>query len=500
MVGTGALGSVIVKLATLLGDGYTMLKSVRKDVAFLERELRTMQILVSMLAGMEGLDKLAMGCMGSMRDLGHDMEECIDRFMLRLDENDMEMEAAPTFPRSTARRLKTMFARHGVGAQIKKLKARVVEEGDRRRRLNLDNYVQMMIDPRLAALHGVAKDLVAIDGPRNEVISLLTEESVDLKVVAIVGGAGLGKTTLAMEAYRKIGRHFQCRASVSVSRTLDRDKLLKELLSQIDQAAFHDCQSERWDKDQLIRQIRHILTGKRYFLVIDDVWKEQDWKFVKGVFPDSHNGSRIIVTTRISNVAKSTCSNSGGQLYQMLPLNYIDSRRLFFRRIFHSDNSCPPQLEKISARILRKCGGLPLAIITIAKLLSNKHQTPDEWERLQGSIGTGLSYKSDNHGNGMGHISLLGYWDLPHHLKTSLLYLCIYPEGGYISCEEVKWKWILEGFIAKKQGNLYQEAESYFNELVNRSMIQLVDVDDDNFERYCQVHEMVHDLLISLSD
>ena len=242
------------------------------------------------------------------------------------------------------------------------------------------------------------------------------------------------------------------------------------------------------------------VTLHRYFLVIDDVWKEQDWKFVKGVFPDNHNGSRIIVTTRIANVAKSTCSNSGGQLYQMLPLNYIDSRRLFFRRIFHSDNSCPPQLEKVSARILRKCGGLPLAIITIAKLLSNKHQTPDEWERLQGSIGAGLSYKSDNHGNGMGNISLLSYWDLPHHLKTCLLYLCIYPEGEYISCEEVKWKWILEGFIAMKRGNWYQEAESCFNELVNRSMIQLVDVDDDNFERYCRVHEMVHDLLISLSD
>uniref|UniRef100_A0A8I6YKF0 AAA+ ATPase domain-containing protein n=2 Tax=Hordeum vulgare subsp. vulgare TaxID=112509 RepID=A0A8I6YKF0_HORVV len=490
-MGTGALGSVIVKLATLLGDGYTMLKGTRKDIAFLERELRTMQILVNMLAGMEGLDKLAMDCKGSMRELGYAMEECIDRFMLRLDENDMEMEAAPSFPRSTARQLKTIFALHGVGAQIKKLKARVTEEGERRRRLNLDNYVQMTIDPRLAAFHERPKDLVAIDGPRDEVISLLTEGSVDLKVVAIVGGGGLGKTTLAMEAYRKIGRHFQCRASVSVSRTLDRDKLLKDLLSQIDQVAFDDCQSERWDKDQLIRRIRHILTGKRYLLVIDDVWKEQDWKFVKAVFPDSYNGSRIIVTTRIANVAKSTCSHSGGQLYQMLPLNYIDSRRLFFKRIFHSDNSCPPQLEKISARILRKCGGLPLAIITIAKLLSNKHQTPDEWERLQGSIGTGLSYKN---------ISLLGYWDLPHHLKTCLLYLCIYPEGGYISCEEVKWKWILEGFVATKRGNLYQEAESYFSELVNRSMIQLVNVDDDNFEQYCQVHVMVHDLLISLTD
>ena len=71
-----------------------------------------------------------------------------------------------------------------------------------------------------------------------------------------------------------------------------------------------------------------------------------------------------------------------------------------------------------------------------------------------------------------------------------------------ISCEELKWKWIAEGFIATKQGNSYQEAESCFNELVNRSLIRLVyaDLEGDGFEQYCQVHDMVLDLIISLSD
>ncbi|KAM3355473.1 hypothetical protein ACQJBY_025949 [Aegilops geniculata] len=66
----------------------------------------------------------------------------------------------------------------------------------------------------------------------------------------------------------------------------------------------------------------------------------------------------------------------------------------------------------------------------------------------------------------------------------------------------MKWKWIAEGFISTKQGSLYQEAESCFNELVNRSMILQVDVDDDGgFARYCQVHDMVLDLIIiSLSN
>ncbi|XBI05228.1 hypothetical protein VPH35_133412 [Triticum aestivum] len=488
-VGTGALGSVIGKLATLLGDEYTMLKRVRKDIAFLKRELRRMQILVDTLADMEELDELAKDWKGSMRDLSYDMEECIDRFMLRLGNGD----ARPRFVKRTARGLKALFARHGIGTQIKEIKARVEEENLRRQRLNLDKYIvsptrTVAIDPRLAAFHGVAKGLVAIDGRRDQVISwLLTEESEELKVVAIVGGGGLGKTTLAMETYRKIGGNYQYRASVSVSRTPDLEKLLKDVLSQIDEAAFSKCQSERWEKDQLIRQIQRILTGKRYFLVIDDIWIEHHWEILRAAFPENNNGSRIIATTRITKVAKSCCSNSGDQLYQMPPLNDVDSRRLFFKIIFHSENSCPIQLQDVSARILKKCGGLPLAIITIASLLSHKHQNPNEWERLHDSIGAGLSYESGGDGRDMRHILLLSYWDLPQHLKTCLLYLSIYPEDEEILCEELKWKWIAEGFIATKRGNLYQEADSCFNELVNEL-------------KYCQVHDMVLDLIISLSN
>ncbi|KAF7105195.1 hypothetical protein CFC21_106028 [Triticum aestivum] len=366
--GMGVLGSVIGKLATLLGNEHKMIKRVRKDIAFLERELRRMQILVNMLADMEGLDEVARDWKGNMRDLSYDMEECIDRFMLRLDNG----EAKACFAKRTARQLKTLFTRHGIGTQIKELKARVMEESERRQRLNLDNYVPNMfvaIDPRLAAFHGVAKGLVAMDGRRDEVISLLMEKRVELKVVAIVGCGGLGKTTLAMEAYRKTGGDFQCQAHVTVSRILDLKKLLKDVLSQIDQDTFSIC--KRWDEDQLIRQIQHIMRNKRYLLVIDDIWKEQDWEIIRAVFPNNYDGSRIIATTRIAKVVKSCCSNSHGQLYQMQPLNDVDSGRLFFQRIFNSDNSCHPQLEEVSARILKKCAGVPLAIVTTASLLAN---------------------------------------------------------------------------------------------------------------------------------
>jgi hypothetical protein len=134
-------------------------------------------------------------------------------------------------------------------------------------RYKLDNYNParpVEIDPRLPALYEEAKSLVAIDGPMNQVINWLMEEKLEPKVVAIVGGGGLGKTTLAMEVYRKIGEDFQCRASVSVSRRLDLEKLLKDILSQIDEDEFSKCQLEGWEKEKIIRQMSTILKGKRY--------------------------------------------------------------------------------------------------------------------------------------------------------------------------------------------------------------------------------------------
>uniref|UniRef100_A0A452ZYJ8 NB-ARC domain-containing protein n=1 Tax=Aegilops tauschii subsp. strangulata TaxID=200361 RepID=A0A452ZYJ8_AEGTS len=493
--------SLLGKLTALLSDEYNLLKRVRKEIQFLKCELDRIQAFLHILADMEKFDDLTKKRRDSLRDLSYEMEDCIDRFMDRLGNRD----AKRGFIKRTMRRLRTMWTRHDIANLVKDLKARVMEESERNERYKLDeSYYSatrtVEIDPRMTAIHEEVKGLVAMDGPMKHVIALLMDESKELKVVPIVGSGGLGKTTLAMEVYRKLGSggDFQCQACVSVSRTLDLVKLLKDILSQINKDAYKECQS--WEKEQLIREIKHILTGKRYFIVIDDVWKEQDWKLVKTAFPENNNGSRIIATTRITGVANLCCSVSDEQTYQMAPLDDVDSRRLFFKRIFSSVDSCPSELEEVSARILKKCGGLPLAIITFACLLASKTHNKDEWERLQDSIGTGSSFDKDGNLKGMKDILLHSYLDLPHHLKTCLLYLCLYPEDSMIDIKLLKWKWIAEGFIATQWGSLDQVAQNCFNELVNRNMIQPVYGNYDSSVRYCRVHDMVLDLIISLSD
>jgi disease resistance protein RPM1 len=168
----------------------------------------------------------------------------------------------------------------------------------------------------------------------------------------------------------------------------------------------------------------------RYFIVIDDLWDTKAWDAIKCAFPQNNRGSRVITTTRIQSVAMACCSNSRQYIFNMEPLSEADSRRLFFGRIFGSEDSCPRQLQDISLEILKKCGGLPLAINSIASLLASEAIKKERWAHVRDSLssirGTNRTIEE------MRQILNLSYSDLPHHLKTCLLYLGMYPEDHLI--------------------------------------------------------------------
>ncbi|XP_044946448.1 disease resistance protein PIK6-NP-like [Hordeum vulgare subsp. vulgare] len=171
---------------------------------------------------------------------------------------------------------------------------------------------------------------------------------------------------------------------------------------------------------------------------------------------------------------------------------------LIFRRIFGLENCCPHMFIEVSKAILKKCGGLPLAIISISGLLANRPRVKEEWEKVKRSIGFDLNRNQSL--EGMKNILSLSYNDLPPHLKTVLLHLSNFPEDYVIGRERLVRQWIAEGFITEERGRSCQEvAESYFYELINRSLVQPVDIHFDGKVRACRVHDMMLELIISKS-
>lgn len=225
---------------------------------------------------------------------------------------------------------------------------------------------------------------------------------------------------------------------------------------------------------------------------------------IRRALPDNNCGYRIITTTRISDVAEQV-----GGVYTMKHLSLCNSRTLLYSRIFGSEvkennddsRKCQDeQLVEVSNKILKKCAGVPLAIITIASLLASKGRNAMEWYEVYHSIGIGLENSSDV--NNMRKILSYSYYDLPSCLRTCLLYLSIFPEDYIINKAQLIRMWMAEGFIqCQKQGkSSFEVGESYFNKLINKGMIQPVDDQYSGIPECCRVHDMILDLIRTLAN
>ncbi|CAL5093893.1 unnamed protein product [Urochloa decumbens] len=497
---TGAMNSLLTKLTALMGEEYKAQKGVSRDIAFLRDELSSMNALLEKLAGMEIHDPQVREWRNQVREMAYDIEDYIDIHIFRLHRELGKPTGVKEFFRRSVQKVKDFGAEREIAGHIQELKAGIVVASQRRDRYWLDEVVSSgsanceSIDPRLPALYVEAANLVGIDGPREDLINLITDEELSVRVVSIVGFGGSGKTTLAKQVYTKIGGQFKCEAFVSVSQNPDIKKIFRALLSQMKKEDYDITKQS--DEESLINALREFLKDKRYIIVIDDIWDIQAWKTIKCALPENSFCSRIIVTTRNINVAKSCCSPYDSLAFNVRPLNDADSKTLFYRRVFGSENKCSLHLKEVSTEIIKKCGGLPLAIITMASLLSTKSDSKEEWVSVRNSIGLGLEKNPDV--EEMRAILSLSYNDLPLHLKTCLLYLAVYPEDYEIQMEDLVRRWIAEGFV-KVEGrrNLMDEGKHYFNELINRSMIQPLDVSYNGQAMGCLVHDMILDIIKS---
>lgn len=243
----------------------------------------------------------------------------------------------------------------------------------------------------------------------------------------------------------------------------------------------------------------------RYLIVLDNIWNGKQWEHIKYAFRnDPHFGGLVFTTTRSFDVAKECCPSSDGHLiYQMKPLSDEDSKCLFYRRVFSQEGGqCHDDFKQVSAAILKKCGGVPLAIITIASLLASNGEgikPMDEWNHVLNSIGSGLT--AGHSVVEMNKILSVSYDDLPPELKNCLLYTTVFPEDSNIKKGRLLSKWIAEGLVQQTnpEGSLFDVAENYFNMLINRSMIEPVNIDGEGKAKACRVHDMVLAFLCSLS-
>ncbi|CAI9086845.1 OLC1v1020764C1 [Oldenlandia corymbosa var. corymbosa] len=334
--------------------------------------------------------------------------------------------------------------------------------------------------------------IVGVDDQAQIIINQLKSRRQQLDIVSIVGMPGLGKTTLARKVYGDVavGYHFEIRGWCSVSQVYRKRELILEILG-----SFVELTDKimKMDDGDLSTTLYQALKKRRFLIVMDDVWTIEPWNDLKCILPDDGKGSRVLFTTRLSDVPLQ--GNPTREPHQLRLLTDDESWMLLLDRVFQG-GSCPEELLKVARQIATACKGLPLAIVVVAGLLRGRIGGKGCWNEIAGSLRSHLR-DDPNPNEQFMHILEKSYNHLPCYLRPCFLYMGAFLEDTEISVQKLKLYWKAEGFVSKAESESLEEtAEKYMAELIGRSLVMETKRRSKGGTKACRMHDMVRDLCL----
>nr|XP_027120708.1 putative late blight resistance protein homolog R1A-10 [Coffea arabica] len=207
------------------------------------------------------------------------------------------------------------------------------------------------------------------------------------------------------------------------------------------------------------------LQENRYLIVMDDVWDVKAWKYLKDLLPDDANGSRILLTCRLFDVAWAIKRHSDPHPLRLL--SDEESWMLLEKKVFN-DNNCPQELVETGKEIARQCKGFPIAIVALAGLLRMTELSRDSWTNVAEAL---VSQIIDDPQTRAYNVLELSYNHLPENLKPCFLYLGVLQEDKDILVSKLIRFWLAEGLIPKTEAKSLEDvAEEFLMELINRGL------------------------------
>nr|CAB3488930.1 unnamed protein product [Digitaria exilis] len=380
----GMLKIVGNKLAPLVIKEYCSIVGVKKDLQELQGLVEEINSWLETEAGLSSM---------WLKDIAYDVDD-IDEFHLEAEKHDTDGDGGKNIvSKYLCRKPKSFLLQCKAARKIKAIKKRyavIVMQ-----RTNLSAIANSL--PFGHNVHGINKttgempslpivDVAAVlgrDQEKHQIISKLveTKDQQKIKTVSILGLGGSGKTTLANLVFNDVNiieKHFESRLWVHVSQEFDVKKLIKKLFE-----AIADKDPAQHALPYMTKRITAELTGKRFLLVMDDVWVESQvqWENFMVYLKSGASGSRILLTARSRIVAESLGSRDEIDL----PFLSLDnSWQLFQQSLVIPAEGLGLEFVEVGKEIVKKCGGVPLAIKALAGVLRGK-EWMEEWKSKRDS-------------------------------------------------------------------------------------------------------------------
>ncbi|XP_078158110.1 putative disease resistance RPP13-like protein 3 [Carex rostrata] len=487
-----AVISVLVKLAGILRENVREVQAVRGQIEQVQKELHLIEALIKDVDSKGTRNDVVTVWLNQVREIANRIATVIDTFWVKIEEkNHADSSNWLVRPFKMAKRnYKTYML--GLHDELEK----IIEE--------LNRLYQRRTDLRIEDL-GAIDDVDDVDDPevvgleddQAKIIDQLLNSSISRRtVLSIVGTGGLGKTTLAQKVYNsdKLEGQFDFRAWQSISQTYILNELLREILYKV-RPDMKKKDPPIADKDLPVKLKKYFLiSGKRYLIILDDVWDNNLCGQLKIALPEMYNASRVIITTRSLDVAKAADCNT--KPYKLRYLSDDEGLALLFRNAFQQHvqpENYPAHLLDVAKRLTKKCGGLPLALIVLGGILTRKDRNYTAWNMLYETIDW-----HDKDGIQCSQVLARSYEDLPRYLKDCFLYFAAFPEDYKISGVHVTRMWMAEGFVPKDgAGTIDDKAEKCLEELVERCLIQVTKKSWNGYCKYCNMHDLLRDLAIT---
>ncbi|KAL4636446.1 hypothetical protein ACB092_03G009000 [Castanea dentata] len=484
----GQLGSITAREAE---QEIRLVIGVDEEVRRLEGNLRTVLAVLDDAEKRQVEEHAVSLWLEKLKEVSYEMDDVLDEWntaMIKLEiekevedenaEKDTDVKKVCSFipsPSCCFRQVNKLVMRHDIAHKIKQLNE-ILDKITREREMygfeSTRGVAQGLVErPKTTSFVDVS-DICGRDRVMDDLVSILLgkgvkEEEQSPPVFSLVGMGGIGKTSLAQVAYNhdQVKAHFDKRIWVCVSEHFDQCAVAKAIIQ-----AFGGADPNITELQSLLEKICELIGGKKFFLILDDVWTEDDTKWVsfKEAFKCGSQGSRILVTTRKERVADKIGS------VKTINLEVLSEEDcwLIFKKIafFNKDPTLCQQLENVGRKIAEKCKGLPLAAKTLGSLMRFKN-SKEEWKRVLDSC----------------------WWQIKDEEIKSLYAPLLL---NYVfSRDELVYMWMAQGYI---MSNTYMEmeimAQDYFEKLAMRSFFQDFEKDKDEANiKNCKMHDIVHD-------